>query len=387
MKTFHKPLGVLFTFGLLVLASTGQARAFEIRSGSNVSVEADEVIKESVIVAGERVDVLGRVEGDVICAGQNVRISGEVAGDVICAGQNVEVSGIVEGDVRVAGQWIRIEGAVGKNVSAFGQNVDNRAITGGEMLAAGQNVDVSEELGGGLLAAGESVNVSGSVGGNARMWVNRLRLGGKSNIKGDLWYESENELENGGVVGGKVERVTPPEERSSKARMAWQEKSAKWNKGIKGASGIGTWLMSLILGLVLVGLWPKQVNRLTERMRKQWSRAMLTGLGVTVLVPVVSLIMMVTIVGIPFALSLLMVFAFALMLSQVWSGLALGQELVGRFAGQYKENKWITAASGITALCLLMAVPFLGWLVKCAATLWGMGGWWYLLRKEKKVKK
>src|SRR5690606_25809383 len=93
------------------------ASAAERSVSDVVLVDAGAVIEDDLYAAGERVVVLGRIEGDrTVAAFEDVTIAGTVRGDVVGVAGSVIVTGTVTESVRVMAPTIEVTGEVGGDV-------------------------------------------------------------------------------------------------------------------------------------------------------------------------------------------------------------------------------------------------------------------------------
>lgn len=352
----------------LVAAPVAAHSMTNMRSGNIASVAKDEVLDSSVYLAGTTVTVAGTVRGDVYCAGQNVDVTGTVEGDVICAGQTVSISGSVLGDVRVAGQTVTLAGPVAHNLTAFGQSVTvaGSAVINMDATVYGSSVQMGGKVGRDATVGGQTVTLAGSIGRNVVAGVEQLAVGGGARIGGDVEYTSYNQLDkgNGASITGKTTRHDPPAD-YEKAESSWATQF--WNV----AFWFGAWL---VLGLLLLGLMPRNIKTTADLMAKQGGWALLAGLAALILTPIVAVMLMFTLVGIPAGVALLLLWAVAMLAAYAYSGFALGQWVSVQAGWKLKWPPVASLALGLVLLALLMLIPVIGGLFSFLALVWGLGG-------------
>jgi hypothetical protein len=118
-------------------------------------------------------------------------------------------------------------------------------------------------------------------------------------------------------------------------------------------------------------------------MRSAPLNSALVGLLVLILVPVVAIVLMVTIVGIPVALLALLAFPLMLLTAGVLAAFGISDWLLNRertprsFGGRL-----LLLIVGLIALTLLGLVPIIGFLTWVLAVLIGLGAFWRALRAE-----
>ncbi|HKX24293.1 MAG TPA: hypothetical protein VJM46_03570 [Candidatus Saccharimonadales bacterium] len=363
---------VLAIVGLVVAPVAVSAHGsvtMNMRSGNIASVGKDEVLDSSVYLAGRTVTVAGTVKGDVYCAGQDIEVAGTVEGDVICAGQTVTVSGNVLGDVRVAGQTVTLAGPVAHSLTAFGQNVTvaGSAVVNLDATIYGTSVQVGGKIGRDATVGGEAVTLAGTIGRNVVAQVGQLAVGGGARIGGDVEYTSAKQLDkgNGATISGKTSRHDPPADEQKAQASSWSNQF--W--GV--AFWFGSWLM---FGLLLLALMPRNLKSTSELMIKQGGWALLAGLAALVLTPIVAVMLMFTLVGIPAGVALLLLWIVAMMAGCAYSGFALGQWIAAQTGWKLKWPSFTALVLGLFVLALLMLIPVVGGLFSFLALVWGLGG-------------
>ena len=366
LRVFVAAVALLLVGLVAVPAAVGAAT--NMRSGNLVSVGREEVVDSTVYLAGTTVTVMGTIKGDLYCAGQNIDVTGMVEGDVICAGQTVNVSGNVLGDVRVAGQTVTIAGAVGHSLSAFGQSVtlSGDAAVNMDATVYGTSVQMGGKVGRDAVVGGQNVTLAGIVGRNVTSTVDWLALGGGAQIGGDVNYTSSHEVDKGtsAVVGGKTVRHDPPIDQDGA--------NSSWAAQLWGVTyWFGAWL---VLGLLLLAVMPRSYQATSNLMVRRGGWVLLAGTAALIMTPIVAVMLMVTVLGIPAGVILLLLWIVAMMAACAYSGFALGQWVVAQTGWNLKWPTVTSLALGLFLLALLMLIPVVGGLFSFLALVWGLGG-------------
>ena len=161
--------GVPVVLGSLVLVAglATPAEAIDIRKGGSgsVSIEADEIIDDTLVVFGNVVRVDGMVTGDLIVFARSIDVQGTVGGDVFIFGQSIEIDGDVGGGIAGFGQLIRVEGTVGQSVFGFGQSIffGRDASIEGDLTTFGEDINVGASIGRNVTTFAETLTVEGEV--------------------------------------------------------------------------------------------------------------------------------------------------------------------------------------------------------------------------------
>jgi hypothetical protein len=124
----------------------------------------------------------------------------------------------------------------------------------------------------------------------------------------------------------------------------------------------------LFLGLVLLGLFPA----LDHVVRRSWSErtgaAIGVGIAVFVLVPIVAVLFLITVVGIPLGLFVLLGLALVYTVGYVAGALVLGRLLV-----RPPTSRFLAFLAGWVILRVIALVPFLGGFAFFVASVVGLG--------------
>jgi cytoskeletal protein CcmA (bactofilin family) len=358
--------GLVLGSALLLLALPSAAMAAEVRNGPNSAVAPGETVNDDLFASGQTVTVAGRVTGDVFATGQTVVVTGTVDGDLIAAAQQVVVDGTVNGDVRAAGAVVTVNGHVLHSVSGLAQqvNISSTGRVDGSLLAAGETISAFGSVGRGITAGGGTLQFGGPVGGKVLAWAERLSLGPNTRIAGDLNYRSDSQAEiPSGTVSGQVQ-FTPIERQQRQAPV------------LNGLFDFGSlvWLLgSAILGGLAIVMAPRASARAVELGRQQPLPAFGVGLLTLFAVPVAAVLIGVTLVGIPLALAVAVVYWLAILLAWPAVGLVVGTELARRARPGQTLPVLGALVVGLIVLHLLTHLPIVGGLVSFVGIAFGLG--------------
>lgn len=327
----------IFVFGGVALAGNQS-----YKTGSTVTIASSEVVDHTVFAAGNTVTLSGTINGDVFCAGQTVYITGIVNGDVFCAGQTVSISGTVNGSVRAAGQTVSIAGTVQRAISLAGQSVsvEPNAKVGGDAILAGSSILVAGNLARDSYAAGETVTVTGKIARDLEAHTNNLTIAGEASV-------------------GDVNQIRPAAEPK-------QEASTLPMTGLKAAIAFG--LAMFVTAMVLVAIAPQRFHGLADQVLVKPGKTFLIGVLTAFLLPVVFVLLLVSVVGIPLALLLGIVWVAAALLSGPVFAYIIGRRLMGT-----SHKPLAIMAVGSVVVLVLYLVPVVNLFVGSTAYFMGIG--------------
>jgi len=365
----------IFLFLLLgLLIWPASALAFTAKAGDSVNLAKGEIIDGNLYLAGANINIEGKVTGDVICAGQTINITGTVLGDVICAGQTINIGGQIAGNLRVVASSINLTGQVNKNANLAAASINTSASSsiGWEMLFAASVAELKGGVAYDLAGWANAVTIAGKVGKDVKLKIDNqrgnnpgLKILNGALIDGQLSYTDKQDalIEPGAKIIGEVTRNPAKFKQISQKQilLGWA-----WERMISLFTAIA-------LGLLLVGLWPKGIQGIKEKLLKYYGQSFGWGFVILFLTPVVIIILLLSLVGAWLALLLFMTWFIALWIAKILVMIGVGSYLVERFAKKYAHRPMITMLSGIIICWLLFSIPGIGGLLAFLATIFGLG--------------
>jgi hypothetical protein len=245
---------------------------------------------------------------------------------------------------------------------------DHVVITGGAVVPQGQTagdvivvdgaVTIAGHATGDVISVSGPVRVSGRVDGDLIAVSDRAVLGPTARVGGDLRYGDERPVLVGGAkVDGKI------------SNEDWADAANGWG----WVSLIGWWLAvsvsTLIVGALLVFLAPAALYAAERAVRERLGVTVAWGVGIAIGVPLLAVLALVTLVGIPFGIALLLAAIPVLVVAYTTSAWVLGR----RVLRNRSTSPWAALFAGWGILRVLALIPVAGALVGLAATVVGLG--------------
>jgi len=124
---------------------------------------------------------------------------------------------------------------------------------------------------------------------------------------------------------------------------------------------LGMALVTLVAGLALAALGAKQVRAAEALISREPGETILFGLAGLVVVPLVAILAMITVIGAPLGLAiLLMVWPAAAFIGYLVAGIWIGEWLLYRGARERPDRPYLAAVFGLVVLQIISLVPFVG---------------------------
>ena len=330
--------------------------ALDFRTGDNPAVGKSEVITDDLYIIGGSVTSAGEIAGDLLGGGGNIVVSGDVGGDIMLGGGNVTILSNTDDDVRVGGGTIVLLGGIGGDlVIAGGQvNVGGSGVSGDAVIAGG-NIRIDAPIAGDVVVEGGNVYINSAIGGNVKIKADKVTLGGSAVISGNLTYKAKKELEK--EAGADVEGIFDYEIKPAKKEIS---------KGVLTAmlSAFVLWkFFALLASALLIGMIFRRYSN--EVVKIATTRPILeVGRGLLLLaaMPVISILLFMTLVGVPFGVLGLLGFVMVLIFTWIVTPIIVGSVVYGYFSKEELEVSWKSTVIGVLVCTILGFIPFVGWL-------------------------
>jgi cytoskeletal protein CcmA (bactofilin family) len=242
-----------------------------------------------------------------------------------------------------------------ERIVIVGDVLVDRGQTTKDVVVADGDITVRGTVDGDVVAANGDVAIRGHVTGDVVTFAGTTTLGRRAQVDGDVAYgDNKPRVAPGAQIGGKVKKF-----------------KAEDLGGGAIALRIGLWLAvtisALVLGLILLALFPKAADAVARTAKARTGRSFLVGVLLFVLIPIIGVIALITVIGIPLGAGLLLA-----MLPIYGLAYTASAFVVGRLVS--KQGARILAfIIGLVVLRVLALVPFLGGIVWFLATILGLG--------------
>lgn len=336
-----------------------------VRGGDSVSVDATQVLEGDFYALGSTVQVSGSANEDVYIAGGKVTLNGITVKDLTVFGGTVGVHGTVGDDVRVLGGDVILAGAVGGDVVVIGGSLSilSTAEIKGDVLFWGGDLTIEGVVQGVVHGSSERLRINSRVGGVEYTVGRALELGDKAHVVGGLTHIGSGNLvrAQGAVVEGEVQRI---------------ERSVSDKGGVPTI--IVTLGMLLFSALALYFVMRKTLAGMVTTTLHTFGFYGLVGIGAGVLIPILSVVLFASVLGVLAGVVLLLGY-FALLVLSCVTGMILLGVAVQKY-GLKKENfSVLTPVIGVVAALVLSVIPYIGGLLLFGLTMCAFGAYVHTL--------
>lgn len=249
----------------------------------------------------------------------------------------------------------------------------------GDVNTLAGNITVHGTVYGDVTSVAGNITIYGKVDGDVHTTGGNIYLKKNAEVSGDVT-----------VVGGKVYKDPDASLTGSITQMVETDESVleirdqhiqlppnieispyvPWYLLIWGAvTGLVSWLA---LGAFLMLFFAKQVSRLAEKVDQRPGYYFLIGLVGYLLFPPLLVLMVITIVGIPLALILILMVILGTLFGQLAVARSLGERVIQRFSWKY-DTEMSRVLIGLVMIFLVTLIPVIGWVFFFATACIGFG--------------
>ena len=335
-------------------------------------VEAKE-INSFHTVADDNVTFEDTVNGDSAIAGNLVDIIGNIDGIGFIAGQTINVNGNLEYGF-LAGQNVNINGQISKNI-----------------YAAGETITLSKDanIGKDLFLAGDTININGNIQRNINIYASTVTIKKGTTINGNITIEASNiKVEDGASIKGTLKYNEDAKNDISDNSNIGKTTTYEITKdeGFNTSEILSSILNMIVVFLSITIIIPKTLDKTNEIYKKKNNNYIKNiGIGFLILicVPLISLILLASNIGVYLGLIQVALYAIAIYLSFIISGYILGNLILVKLM-KLNTNKYLSGIIGIILLKILMVIPVLSTIICLIAITLGLATIWNLLQKDEK---
>ena len=350
------PLGMkrfILLVALLSVAHVTHAAAVRV-GGSGVFDKPSD--GDSYIISLKHVGVTATTTGDLIMVAQPIVSTGHVFEDATLVSGEAELGGIVDGDVRILSGIARIRGAdIGEDLIVVGGTVEIATGTHvhGDLIVFAEYLKCDGEVDGNVEAHVRSASVTGRIGGAATIRAGEsLVLGDTAQIDGALSYSAPRQ-----ALVGEHARV-----------------HGSTTYAASDFSGVGyVWPSTLILlfqffvasvaSTLLLLAFPDLARATALRIADARGFTAVKGVVAIMALPVLSVVLLVTIVGAIPGLVVLLLYGVLACVSFAYTPIVAGI-ICARMLKREPRLLWVWSMLGAVVLTALSFLPFIGWIIR-----------------------
>ncbi|MCX6740096.1 MAG: polymer-forming cytoskeletal protein [Candidatus Parcubacteria bacterium] len=377
---------VLLIVSVLILMAPStncQGKGADQPQNINLFLSTDQVFENVYWASGQNINLNSQMKDDVYLAGANVVVSGPIDGDLMVAGSSVVINSVIKGDLRVAGATVTINGKIEGNLTALGGTItiNKDAEIGKSAIILGGNVDEFGKIKKNLYCAAGNLLINNEITGSAYIGIDAegsLTLLPSAIINGNFEYTApfQAEIQAGAQIKGEEKFTQLKIETPQPAAPNYMLRLIFWLAGLLGA---------IVVGLVMVFIFKNFVGKIKMELEKNIILNILKGFVYLIVIPIALMILAVTFIGFPLSMILGGLYLTAIYLCRIFIGVYIGEKVLKKIFRQNAPAAVWSMIIGLLIIYLICSIPLLGWFVKLAIVLWGLGTLLSVLKKELKL--
>ena len=350
-------------FLLTVLILMGvNANAAEYFSGKTMKVAFGDTLDQDVFAGCNEVQVFGYAAGDIYAGCENIIIEGKVQDDVLVGCRNFKLTGIINDGLIVFAETITIDGIVRGDVLAFGREVrltDRAKLEGNLYTGCAQLIQEGAPVAGFVKGSAGYADLNGAVGGVVDLKVKNIDFGDEYTAGEGTFITVPEDFDQSDLS------YVPPD-----LELDYEETTRFFQKTFFYLC----FLAFLVTGLVIILVFRSTSRDYLTYVRSNLPVSLLAGLIIVIVTPVVVTIISLFIVTIPIAMIIFVLYLILIYLSFVFSALHTG-DLIWSVIKRTNGNipLFWPFVLGLIVICLVMQIPYLGWLLALAFICFGTG--------------
>lgn len=338
MKEFKKLIVCLilsiFIIPLAVKADSGEYYSLD----DNVNI--DNRVDHNYFALGNTLNDNGITKGILFALANNLTSDSEMDYGVML-GNNVSISSDIDNDLFLIGNLVKIDNA----------NIKRDVYISGNSIRI-----INSTIGNTVFLSSESLKLENvTINGNVNVDVSNLEIADNVIINGNLYYNEDAKVTGLNKIDCHVETYEVINNEVTKTKKDIYKEI------------IISCLSLLIIAILITCIYNKAYLKVTMDVSfGEVFKYMGLGILLIIAVPIIAVLLMMSLVGLPLGLILLVLYGLALYLSLVWMGM-----IVGRFL--HIKNRVFGTILGVLIVKGLTYVPYVGGFLCLVFVLIGMG--------------
>ncbi len=309
---------------------------------ANESVVLEEDVDATTFVAGNAIDIKSNNNGLNFAAGNIVNISG--AHDyVFAAGNNITITNLTTKDMFLAGNVVTINSSEIR-----------------DLYVAASSITINSKIERNAYLGGDRVTINSEVNGDITVASDNIVIGEEAIINGTLKYP---------------EGVKPVISNNASINKTKTYESDDYNKELSVVDTIIiptiiSYVSLLLIAFILLTVSKKAFAKYEKTGKKATDILITTGIGFIglIVVPVVAIILMLTLIGIPLSIITLIIYGIMIYLSAIPATYYLGSLIT-----KGKMNSYLLLTLSLLVFYIVRLIPIIGTIIVFLIICLGLG--------------
>lgn len=346
---------IFFALALVSLVLPLSAHAADIRSQNDLKIE--QKLKNAYLF-GDKVDVQSDTESDLFAAANELNIAKETQKSLFAAGANVKIAGNVGENAKIVAGQLDQSGRIGEDLIAFyGTGNFTKSEIGGDVILFGGDTKIDCNTQGKTKIFAGSVELQGNYSGDVEIRSDKFTVGDKTVIKGKLIHSGSNQAKISELA--KIEGGTEYHELEKRPVGFGKFKT------FSGVFGVIESILALFIATLLLSSMAKPFTKtIIDYAENNKIQSALYGLVAIVVVPILTLICMISLIGGILATIMIVGYILAMVLSYCFAAIFIGRMFFNLIKDIEQKGFYLQCLVGSFLIIVISFIPFVGsWII------------------------
>lgn len=388
-------LSIAFLLCAIIPFST---HAAEFKSSEqSYTLDEGEQVDDDLFIASQQVTIDGDINGDLFAAASSIEINGNINGSVFLAASNVIINGDIEDDIFIGASNVSISGTSNDNVYIGAGTISTKKTfsSAKDLILGAGSADINGQIGKNLVMGAGTATINGTIDESAYLSVGddkkaasdtnspQLFIGEDAKIGGNLEYKSTApaKIERGAAIGGKTDFKKLEKGTVHSSRVDFGYNPFQNRILTRTMAWLGSFFWLSFFGAMMVLIFKDKLDRVNDNAKSSYGHTFGYGLLAVIVTPLILIACALTIIGIPVAIILGVVYAIVMYFAKVFAAYAVGKKILP------KQSPYLFVVLGALLVSVATVLPFIGWVINIVVLLFGLGAfvsYWKISKKNSK---
>ena len=341
---------VIITIFLLVIAAVPVFAADKNAFKAGDTINSEEEVNSTSFFAGNNINLSSTIDGLSFVAGNNIIVSNK-QDYLFVAGNNIEIVNADTKDAFIAGNSVTIESSKIR-----------------DLYVAAEDITITSDITRDAYIGGNKVTINGAIEGDLELDADEIIIGEKASVNGTLKYP-----EKANIKIAETAKVQNKE--------TYKVKEVNTEVTIKDTiiSAVISFLSLLLVAFILLATNKKLFKQISkeEKSVSYFLKNSLIGLGLLLLIPLLAIIALFTVIGIPISIIALLLYGIFIYISLIPTAYYLG----GWILKDKISNEYVLLGISLFVIFVIKYIPIIGGLANFIFLIFGFA---ILLKQMKK---
>ncbi|MGQ9664289.1 MAG: hypothetical protein ACUVUH_03030 [bacterium] len=364
------PKFILAIFLILFLTIPGVSLV--LRTGKDILVAPEEIIDDDLVAMGRTVKIQGIVNGDLFAFAQEVIIENTVNGSIYTGGADININ-----TKKCRSIW-----ALCGSLKADANIENNLLFFGGQLKTHNTNIVKKD-----MIVFGGEININGEVQGQVKGNAGKIKLNGKIKsvdiVAEKIYVNSDATVMEDFKAKSKNEPVIDANAKilGNTEFKKIENKTHRSKNGIAGFLKTIFFISKLVIGIILIAIFKPYIKKTNQILQDSTWKSLGFGFLTIIVIPIVSVLTLATIIGIPVAIFGVFVFLSLAYISGIIFSAGLGEWIIKLIKKESIPSPILSFLVGFILITLICLIPYLGFIFRILILFFGTGMIILLLQK------